>query len=285
MTTISMDDYVADRVGAPCPTLNSSVAYKLISRSPLHAWAAHPKLNPAREPETSDAFDLGTAVHALLLECRDIIEVCAFDDWRTKDAKNMRDIARQDGKIPLLPHQAELVRRMAGVGRKAMDTCPDLRGCGPYDPEQTIVYRYEDTWLRCRPDLIAQDKLVVLSYKTAQSAEPEKFTRSLLDYGYEMQAAFEINAVESLTGVRPKYVWVVQESAEPYAVSFVGMSPGMHEYAQERFESAVGVWADCLERNEWPGYPERVHWVDLPGYLQTRWEEAKAIQEIVEVFA
>ena len=285
MNAISMSDYVADQVGAPVPTLNSSVAYKLIARSPLHAWAAHPRLNPAKEAEQSDVYDLGTAVHALLLEGRDIIEVCAFDDWRTKDARAMRDYARQDGKVPLLPAQAAVARRMAEVGQVAMAHCPDLRGCGPYDPEQTIVYQYEGTWLRCRPDLIAKDRLVVLSYKTAQTAEPERFTRSLLDYGYEMQAAFEINAVESLTGVRPKYVWVVQESSEPYAVSFIGMSPGMHEYAQERFESAVGIWQDCLERDEWPGYPARVHWVDLPGYTQARWEEQKAIQEIVEVFS
>lgn len=283
----SMAEYVADDVGAPVPTLNASVARCLLTRSPLHAWSRHPKLNPAREPETSAAFDLGTAVHALLLEGRDVIDVCPFNDWRTSDAKNMRDAAREAGKIPLLPSQAETAIRMAQIAHEAMASCPEVAPSGgDYVPEQTYVYQYEGTWLRCRPDLVSPDGAVVLSYKTAESAEPDTFSRRITDYGYEMQAAFESNAIEARFGVEPRrYIWIVQESSEPYAVSFIAMSELLRTFAQERFEMAVSIWADCLARNRWPGYPARVRQVDAAPWALAQWEETKAIRELQEAFA
>jgi hypothetical protein len=174
---------------------------------------------------------------------------------------------------------------MAARASIAIATCPDLAGCGPYESEQTLVYQYEGTWLRCRPDLMNRDVPVVLSYKTAANAEPGEFARAIYNFGYEMQAAFERNAVEQLTGGRPKYVWVVQESAAPYAVSFVAMTPALEEYAQERFESAVGIWQDCLDRGDWPGYPERIHYVDVPPWASAQWEERKAVAELLQEFA
>lgn len=282
---IPMLDYINDHVGLDVPTLNASVATRLLTRSPMHAFAAHPRLNPDAVEEPTGAFDIGSAVHSLLIEGVDIIEVCYFADWRTKDARETRDAARDAGKIPMLPVQAAEARRMAGMGIEALDRCADLHGCAPYEPEKTIVYKYEGTWLRCRPDLVNTSVPVVLSYKTAQSAEPEAFARAIHNYGYEMQAAFESNAVEQLTGKRPRYVWVVQESAAPYAVSFVAMTPALEEYAQERFESAVGIWQDCLDRNDWPGYPERIHYVDVPPWASAQWEERKAVREIQEAFS
>ena len=61
-------DYHAD-VGSPVPSLSSSIANVLISRSPLHAWMAHPRLNPDWRPEPwNKRLDFGTFAHKLLLE-------------------------------------------------------------------------------------------------------------------------------------------------------------------------------------------------------------------------
>jgi hypothetical protein len=62
---MSLEDYLAD----PCPepSLNASIAEILLRQSPLHARDAHPRFTHVRR-EHSDAFDLGMAVHALVLE-------------------------------------------------------------------------------------------------------------------------------------------------------------------------------------------------------------------------
>src|SRR5262245_50563917 len=63
---IPLAEYLADP--CPAPSLSASIAHILLSQSPRHAWEAHPRLNPHYEPEEAEAFDLGTAAHAYLLE-------------------------------------------------------------------------------------------------------------------------------------------------------------------------------------------------------------------------
>ena len=275
---LPMADYVADRVGAPVPTLSASVAHRLLTRSPLHAWAKHPLLNPKMVEEASEAFDLGTAVHAVLLEGRDdLLAVIDAEDWRTKAAKAARDEARADGRIPVLAAQAINVQRMAQVARMAIAACPDLDGCAPYDAEQTIVYRHNETWLRCRPDLMAHDGSVIISYKTTSTnASPRDFSRSAVSFGYHMQAAFEINGATAMFGRRPGYVWVTQEVTPPFAISFTGLSPLFMDFATQQFEAAVALWADCLARNNWPSYPERVSYIDPPSWVTYQWDMEQA---------
>jgi hypothetical protein len=98
--TMEAEKYHAD----PCavPSLSSSIIHILCSQSALHAWTAHPKLNPAAVQEEAQHFDIGKIAHALLLEGEWIAEVLDFDDWRTNKAKEAREIARLNGKVPIL---------------------------------------------------------------------------------------------------------------------------------------------------------------------------------------
>src|SRR4051812_20090402 len=97
---IPMERYLAD----PCvvPSLSASVAVTLLRESARKAWFRHPRLNPSYAQREETKFDLGTATHAMLLEGANVIEVCEFDDWRTKDARARRDAARLAGRVPLL---------------------------------------------------------------------------------------------------------------------------------------------------------------------------------------
>ena len=53
----------------PCerPSLSSSIAKILLEKTPRHAWTAHPRLNPDFAAKDESKFDLGTAVHELML--------------------------------------------------------------------------------------------------------------------------------------------------------------------------------------------------------------------------
>lgn len=275
---LPMADYAADNTGAPEPTLNSSLAHRLLTHSPFHAWWGHPRLNPEWTPQQSEAFDLGTAVHDLVIEGRtDRICVVQADSWRTKEAREQRDAARAAGKLPLLPEQAAAVLAMAGPALAALEMSPDLVGLGELDAERTFVWQDESTgaWLRCRPDWVTKDRSIILSFKTTSaSAEPTAFAKTIMNFGYDLQAAFEIAGVEAVCGTRvTHYVWVVQEVQPPYAVSLVGMSPEMRHYGLSRFDLAVSRWAECLAADRWPGYPTRICYVDPPSWAMTRMEE------------
>jgi hypothetical protein len=101
------DDTLTDR-----PSLSASIAHVLVSRSPKHAWTAHPKLNPEFERTDEAKFDVGTLVHSLLLDQSREVAVIPADDWRTKAAKEARDEARAAGLVTLLERQWTEVEAM-----------------------------------------------------------------------------------------------------------------------------------------------------------------------------
>lgn len=275
---LPMPYYANDEVGAPTPTLNSGLANRLLTRSPLHAWTGHPKLNPDWQATESEAFDLGAAVHDVVIEGRtDRLVSVPFPDWRTKEAKGMRDDIRAEGKLPLLEAQVKAVLDMAGPAIAAIATSPDLQDLGELDPEHTVVWQDEATgaWLRCRPDWLTKDRQIILSFKTTSAnAEPDRFIRTILDMGYGMQAAFELDGIEQATGVRPSaYVWVVQEVQPPYAVSLIGLSNLTRALAGAQRDRAVSIWAECLATDRWPGYPTRICYPDPPPWAMAGMEE------------
>ena len=73
------------------------------------------------------------------------------------------------------------------------------------------------------------------------------------------------------------FVFVVQETEPPYAVSFVGLSHAFKAFAEAKRAHAVTLWRHCRERDEWPGYPSRTCWVEPPGYALTQWDERRLV--------
>lgn len=290
LADVPMEQYVRDTMPGGKPSLSSHVAHLLLSRSPLHAWTAHPPLNPAWEMANDSRFDLGSAAHAVLLEGKgDLIAVCDFADWRMKAARAARDDARAAGKLPLLADQALAVAQMAAEARKAYERCPDLDGYGIADllAERTVIWQDGAAWLRCRPDWISSDGRLIVSYKTTNaSAEPDAFTRTLIGSGYDLQAAFELSGVknvlmdiavtgsspDALDDITPKYVWLVQETTPPYACSLLGLSPDLADLAASKYRAAVKAWTECVSTGRWPGYPDRICWVEPPPWERARWE-------------
>lgn len=277
---IPMDQYVRDAFHDGPPTLSSHIAHLLVTRSPAHAYYAHPRLHPGWQPEERFRFDLGIAAHAALLEDQaHRIHVVAAEDWRSTAARAARELARAQGKIPLLAHQADAVHAMVREAKRALAASPDLQGLGPLDAEVTLTWwdgpATNPAHCRCRPDWITQDRAIVLSYKTCDGvAEPEAFVRTIVTMGYDMQAAFECAAVEALTGRTPLYVWIAQETEPPYAVALIGLSPTMAALGRMKYRQAVTRWAECLTRGQWPAYPDRICYVDPPTWALMRWEEA-----------
>src|SRR4029077_4574623 len=98
----------------PCPvaSLSAGIVDLLIRESPLHAWHAHPKLNPDYQPQVDSRFDIGTAAHALLFEGMDNAVIVEADDWRTKAARETGDAIRAAGKLPLLARHHAAVEEM-----------------------------------------------------------------------------------------------------------------------------------------------------------------------------
>lgn len=270
---LSMEEYQAD----PClePSLSRGVIKNLLYRSPAHAKHEHPRLNPIYKDEQNSKFDVGTVAHALLLQGEDGVEVIDADDWRTKAAKEQRDKAREDGKTPLLLHQYESVGEMVKSAEVQIASCKDLGAillCVDGKPEQSYIWS-EDVWIRTRPDWISNDFKIVLDYKTTEaSANPEDYARIIISNGLDIQAALYSRGVKAIHGVDPKFIFVVQEVAEPYLCSFISLSPQFLNMANQKCDYGIFLFKKCLSEDEWPAYPNRVCYLEPPAWALNSWE-------------
>lgn len=274
---IPLAEYIADP--APSPSLSSSIAHALLDESPLHAWSRHPRLNPHYQHEDSTKFDLGTACHAVLLEgdYKKIAVIKAMD-YRTKEAKETRDEARQAGMIPILVEQMMDIELMVEAAQKAISQSElaDIFTPAGGDSELTLLWQEDGSWCRSRPDRMSRDRRLLIDYKTTgASAEPTAWTKGpMLGNGCDLQAALGLRGIKALANPQnPQFVFIVQEVSPPYAVSFVGFGPQFQHYADVRIHRAIQVWKRCLATNHWPGYPTRVAWVAPPPWKMVEWDE------------
>jgi hypothetical protein len=267
------------------PSLSASIANILLTRSPLHAWTAHPRLNPNWEPEVDDKFDIGTVVHALLLQGLNVMEVLAFPDFKSNAAKEARDAARANGRIPILTKHAKRVEEMCNAVApqlEAFDVDPIPLTNGK--PEQTIVWQDAQygVWCRGRIDWLHDNLSAIDDLKTTtRSAHPEAFAKNLYSYGCDVQAAFYLRGIQALKGSAVSgmmdWRWVVVETSPPYGLSVIEPGPAVLELADAKVDAALKLWADCLERDSWPGYPTRVATAELPAWEEARWLQREEI--------
>lgn len=106
------------------PHLSRSLAMELLSRSPLHAWQAHPLLGGQADHDDTPASDHGSLVHGLLLGTGPEIAIAPAEyvdskkkrtpwtDWKGGRAR-FRDEAHEAGKVPVTQAAWDAARRAA----------------------------------------------------------------------------------------------------------------------------------------------------------------------------
>jgi hypothetical protein len=258
------DVYAAD----PCPTpaLSNSIIKPLLQQSPFHAGLQHPKLNPDCVPDDNAAkFDLGTAAHALLLEGADRCRIIEADDFRTKAAREERDLAYADGKTPLLRAQYDAAKVMVDRAREFIEHTEFAGVFKRGKPEQSFFWQEEcGIWVKARADFLTDERDLILDFKTT-GLPPRKWTRAMPDHGYDTQSLLYQRGMSAL-GHNTRFVFLVQETCEPYACWLVQASESMRELAGMKIARAVRLWSDCLRNQRFPSYPLTVQHAEAPGY-------------------
>lgn len=273
--------YHLDQFGET-PTLSATIARILCSATPAHAYAAHPRLNPDYTRQDDEKFDIGNAVHSLLLEGDDKAFVIHADSWRTKDAKESRDEARAHGKVPLLVGQYESVLTMleavrGQIGLLDVDPAPFTAG----KPEQTLTWNENGVACRARLDWLHDNHSCIDDLKTtSRSADPTQFGRTLFSMGYDIQSRLYARGVKALTGNEPEFRFIVCETQPPFAVSVVALDPSAKALADSKVDFALTLWKRCLETGRWEAYPKRTCYVEAPGWEESRWLEREMLQEM-----
>jgi hypothetical protein len=277
LAAIPADDYHADKI-ADVPSLSCSIAKILCTQSPLHAWTAHPRLNPDFRRVEAEKFDVGTAAHALLFFGEAGVEVVEADSWRTNAAKDARDAARSVGRLPLLEKDWGSVQAMVAAIRSQLDAVNvDHPIFADGVAEQTVVWE-EDGGVVCRarPDWVGDAGVTIDDLKTtSRSANPETWSRTIFGMGYDVQAAFYLRGMQAVDEVAHDrdFRFVVAETTPPYALSVISLGPAAMTIAEKKVSFAIDLWRKCMATNDWPAYSTRVAYAELPPWEEAAWLE------------
>ncbi len=243
-------------------SISSSQARRLLEVTP-HRWKwerDHPK--PA-----SDAFDLGTVVHTIVLGVGAQPVDSGYDKWQSNDAKAEVARIRAAGGIPLRPKDfaaahaaaARLLEHSA-VAVILADGVPELSGWAQ-DPETQVMMRTRPDWTRwLGPDLADVDDL-----KTSAEPGPDEFMWSVAKYGYHRQQAWieHVLAVLGITVRRFRFIVVCTDP--PYEVYIVDLPARAVELGARDNRRALERYAECVLTDTWPTHEAGVHHIDLPG--------------------
>lgn len=278
---IDANTYHADEV-ADQPTLSASTIHTLLSQSPAHARANHPRLNPDYTRTEESKFDVGNVAHALLLQGIEVAEVIVgYTDWKKQAAREARDLARAHGRVPMLAHQATEVYAMVNAVRDQLaafgvSPLPFTDGTA----ERTLVWDEAGVACRARIDWLHDSLGAIDDLKTtSRSAHPLAFEKNLYSYGCDVQVALYLRGMKAL-GASPEWRWVVVETTPPYALSVITPTAAVLALGDAKVDAALALWRTCLETDTWPAYPTQVCYAELPAWEEARWLAREAREEI-----
>lgn len=268
------------------PSLSSTGAKTLLTKSPYHFWYDSP-LNPNRPPEADKPhFNVGKAAHDFVLlsdRWPDHYHVLPEGFSRGASKKFAVEIeeaaeAEASGMTILRHEDAETVKAVAAaIQRNELAVATLTNGV----TEETLCWKDPRTgvWLRARPDfrpnsiLEKRDVMVVsdLKFVASSHASPEGFAKAIHNFGYHQSAAFYCDGIKAVYGHYPTHwVHVVVEKEPPYCVALFELPGEDIERGRLLNRRAIDLFAQCLERNQWPGFADQPMPVGLPIWARMR---------------
>jgi hypothetical protein len=265
----------------PCdqPSLTSSIAHALVSKSPLHAWNIHPRFGGNRSWQSRE-MGLGSVAHAMLLGTEHELVVIQADDWRAKIARDLRDAALAAGKVPVLQSDHDDIARAVKEIRRRLRLLK-IKLCGRSEVSLFWLETADDgTVVQCRGRLdhlvLTKTRAEIFDLKSARSAHPKACSNHSFEYGYDIQQAAYRSALTQLYpqhAGREQFYFLFAELEPPYAVTTCAPAGSLRELGERRWRRAVNLWARCLKEKKWPGYAEGVVQLEAPRYALADEEE------------
>lgn len=273
---------------APVPSLSSSLAKILVSRTPAHARHAHPRLNPDWQESTPSADMLiGAAAHEMFLGKGHGIHILGavnkdgdpVSDYKTKAAQEERDEALAGGKTPLLQHQADKAQDLADEVAEQLSWL-DIAGSS----EVAALWQRGPIWCRAMFDRLLDDQRTILDLKfTRTDGGPYGFPEQAARMGYDIQAAHYQRGLSEVTGTpaaRLRFLFAVVEIGPPVLVCVHELPIELAIMGDRKLDYAYDLWARCMQTNTWPGYAPKIHVGDPPQWAIARWTERETVREL-----
>ena len=250
--------------------LNASTIKILQKRPPVYVKTA--KETPREEKQ---AFIIGSAVHARCLEkdrfYKEYVRVPKIDrrttagkeEWRRLCARHATEFLLKEEDYDLVEAMGDSVERhkVAGPLLEAID-----------DAEVSCAFKYRDVVCKVRYDSVNFRDECTVDIKTTRDANPKEFEKSILDFGYHIQAALYLQAAKELGLAISRFIFVAVEKTPPFSVTVHELPEEYIRYGMKCVDEAVDRYKYCREKNTWPGYEDVIYRPSLPEFAQYKLE-------------
>lgn len=125
--------------------------------------------------------------------------------------------------------------------------------------------------LKARSDLMVLDTSIdaniILDLKKVRSgyASKDEFSRQGLDLGYHLQDASYL----SVTGAK-RFIFVCFDGDAPYDVALNELRTDFRALGFKEWRHQLKRFAECIKKNEWPGYGMEINEIEMPAWGRRR---------------
>lgn len=142
------------------------------------------------------------------------------------------------------------------------------------ESEYTMIWEDPDTGLKCKARMDRYSPNVpsgaIVDLKTTRSADPDYFSKKIFDYGYYLQAAHYLKGAQALDLDIKHFVIIACEKKPPYAVRPYRMRDALSDPVEDELFDLYHLWKRCIETDSWPGYPDRLVDISVPGWAEDK---------------
>lgn len=246
----------------------SSSGLKRILQSP-----AHFKYPPAST--VTRAKDIGSAIHCAVLEPDRFLT-----DYRVIDCEDRRSTIYKaacrdrDGSYVLTQAEGDNVQGMRD-GIMLNRSCRELIEMhGDYELSLAVKDPVTGVMVKVRYDKLCRSSGKPIDLKKTQCARARDFQRAIENYGYHISAALYQDAWEWLHGetIEPMR-WIAVEEKSPNAAMLYKINPETLALGRALYRDALNIYADCLDKDNWPAYGDDEEEIGVPTWALEQSEE------------
>ena len=125
-------------------------------------------------------------------------------------------------------------------------------------------------------DYVREPDRLAVELKTTANGSPEAFSKSILNFGMDIQLGLYLSLIEqafldinsAVYGHEWQWVWIVVEQKAPYSVAVYVPSERLIAQAKEKVWRLTELYKECVENDSWPGYSENIMEIDVPVWAQ-----------------
>lgn len=244
-----------------CPTTDGT--YKNVRFEDYLAWplwsqstikeakksAAHARAARGMRVEPTDAMVLGTALHTAFLEPDEAAERIVMWEGKVRRGKEWDEFkSLYQDKIILTRNQTA---QLAGM-MNAMRNNKYIRDISEVIADVEVVEIGQACGLRCkaRADALGlcEDEEWGWDIKKVATADPFKFQRAIIDYGYDLQGALYCELFEL-----ERFVLIAVEEDPPYDIVPYELSPAMLRNGVAKLQACAATIRQAEKTGLWPG--------------------------------